>query len=474
MKKIYILLFCIFQTLASAQSQDLAALAKGDYLGFNALFDQNDNLFGYFTLFGYGKSGDKTKKFEYVILDKNLNPVANKEFEGDITADRYFGFIDFNGKIILRPRTDFYATKSKDFFYPRAKEITLKDNVIKDKTYFDYQEGKFIEIAEPKNVKAEKKEDRAEKKEKGYNYESYVFEIKEGGILVLEFNNYGTYINNNSLIKFDADKKELWRYKYNTSGDKKVNETLSIIEKDENYIYTILQNNNKKEKKFELLVLDMKTGKEIAKKPITGLTKNTLDYLNSSMNSYSFGAIVNEKTFDDKIVILGRIINDQLQYNGFARFMIDRKTFEIKTNEITYESLKNQIPKLNHIGYVESGYYLDTRDAYFMKDGSVGILMEKYKPEGQYSAPKTTDMVYIFTDKDFNVSGVKIFDKAKTKWANSDYLFSQYLNEGNDVVYFYRDYQKDAATKEKNWNLFINTLIDGKFNQEMVPISRKR
>ena len=77
-KKIYILLFCIFQTLASAQSQDLATLAKGDYLGFNALFDQKDNLFGYFTLFGYGKSGDKTKKFQYVILEKNFNPIGNK------------------------------------------------------------------------------------------------------------------------------------------------------------------------------------------------------------------------------------------------------------------------------------------------------------------------------------------------------------------------------------------------------------
>ena len=37
--------------------------------------------YGYVAIYGYGKSGDKTKKFEYVILDKNLNPVANKEFE---------------------------------------------------------------------------------------------------------------------------------------------------------------------------------------------------------------------------------------------------------------------------------------------------------------------------------------------------------------------------------------------------------
>jgi hypothetical protein len=474
MKKILLFFFAILKILVSAQSQDLASLAKGDYLGFNAIFDQNDNLFGYFTLFGYGKSADKTKKFEYVILDKNLNPVANKEFEGDITTNRYIGYMDFKGKIILRPNSiDYYVLKNKDFFYPRSKEITLKDNTIINKVYYDYQDGKFIEVTEPKNAKSERKANRDEKKEKGFNYESYIFEIKEGGFLAIEYNDYGSYINNNSLIKFDSDKNELWRYRYNTSGDKKINEVLSIIEKDENYIYTMLQNNNKKDKTFDLLVLDMKTGKEVARKPINGLSKNTLDYINSSLNSYSFGRIDNDKTFDDKIVTVGRIVNDNNQFTGLARLVIDRKTFTVDTKEIPYESLKGRIPKITNLGYVESGYYLDPRDAYFMKDGSVGILMEKYKPQGEYNAPKTTDLVYIFTDKDFNVSGVKIFEKEKTKWANSDYLFSQYLNDGNDVVFFYRDYQKDAVTKQKNWNLFINTLIDGKFNQEMVPISAK-
>jgi hypothetical protein len=109
-----------------------------------------------------------------------------------------------------------------------------------------------------------------------------------------------------------------------------------------------------------------------------------------------------------------------------------------------------------------------------MSDGSVGILSEKYKPAGQYNAPKTTDLVYLYTDKDFKIKDLKVLEKEKTKWAvNSDYLFSQYLNGGKDVVFFYRDYQKDEATKQKKWNLFINTVIDGKFKQEIIPISEK-
>jgi hypothetical protein len=68
---------------------------------------------------------------------------------------------------------------------------------------------------------------------------------------------------------------------------------------------------------------------------------------------------------------------------------------------------------------------------------------------------------------------VKILEKEKTKWANNDYLFSQYLNDGKDVVFFYRDYQTDPATKQKSWKLFINTLIDGQFKQEEITISEK-
>jgi hypothetical protein len=49
--------------------------------------------------------------------------------------------------------------------------------------------------------------------------------------------------------------------------------------------------------------------------------------------------------------------------------------------------------------------------------------------------PKTTDLVYINTDKDFKVKDVQVFEKEKSKWVNSDYLFSQYLNDGKDVVF---------------------------------------
>ncbi len=475
MKKLSILMMIFLSSFLFSQSQDLYALAKGDYLGFNAIFDQKDNLFGYVSIYSYGKSGDKTKKFEYVILDKNLNPIANKEFEGDITAGDYYGYMDFRGNIILRPSSlDREFVTNKTVFTPSSMIIDLKDNSIKRKIYYDYNDGVFTEITEPKSWKSAKKEDKEEKKAKGYNYISYVSEIKEGGYVVGEYNDYGNYLNNNSLIRFDENKKEIWRYKYNTNGDKRNNQELSFIDKNEDYVFYLLKETIGKEKLYSILVIDLKTGKEVSKKPVQNPKKETMDYI-TGLYSYSFGNIDNDRIFDDKVVMVGRQLENLYTTTGYTRLLVDKKTFEPNVESIEFDSteLTNLIPKLKRNGVVEAGYYLEPRDAIFLKDGSVGLLLEKYKPEGQYNAPKTTDLIYLYTDKDFKVKGVKIFEKEKSKWSNSDYLFSQYLNDGKDVVFFYRDYVKDSETKEKNWNLYINTLIDGNFKQEIVPISAK-
>ncbi len=299
-----------------------------------------------------------------------------------------------------------------------------------------------------------------------------MYDIKEGGYLVFEYDDYGKYTNNDNLSRFDENKKLLWNYKYNTNGDKKNSESINIIEKDDKYIYAIMKKAAKSDTTFNLLILDINTGKEISNKRITDFSTTTLDNITHFYANYR--SLNNDKTFDDKIVMVG--YNFPFSFNrGFARMVINRTDFSISSGFINFKpDFSKFIPKISDDGGVESGYYLLTRDLFFMKDGSVGILMEKYKPEGQYNAPKTTDLVYAFTDKDFNLKEVKIFEKEKTKWAtNSDYLFSQYLNDGKDVVFFYRDLQKDEKTKEKNWNLFINTLIDGKFKQEKIQISEK-
>ena len=86
---------------------------------------------------------------------------------------------------------------------------------------------------------------------------------------------------------------------------------------------------------------------------------------------------------------------------------------------------------------------------------------------------KTTDLVYLQTNEEFKPKQVKVFEKDKSKgYTSSDYLFSQYINGGNDVAFFYRDYQKDNDG-EKNWNLFLNSVKNGVYSQEKIPITSK-
>lgn len=472
LKKFLLILLCTVQSFLYAQTQDLFTLASGEYLGFNALFDQKENLYGYIAIYGYGKSSETTKKFEYVLLDKNLNAVARNEFQGEINVLNYYGYIDISNKIILSPSAEELSIwkigKSVD---PSYMVIDPKTNSIAKKIFYDYENGKFQEVKKQKTYMDKYREDRTEKKAKGYNYYSNVSEIKEGGYLGLEYHIYPSYINSNSLIRFDENRKELWRYKYNTSGDRKVGESLFVLDKDAKYIYAILAKSNKKERSFYLIVLDQKTGKEVHSKNISGVSDDTIY---STIGFYANGQqISNSKSFDSKNMRIGYNFVDRKDI-GFTRFTLDKNDFSIDTKSISYRpDFEPYLGKISKNGDVGGGYFLLTRDFFIFEDGRTGILTEKYKPEGSYNAPKTTDIVFAYTDKDFKIKEIDVLEKAKSKWSNNDYLFSQYLNDGKDLVFFYKDYAKDKETRKKNWNLFINTIIDGKYKQEIIPITEK-
>ena len=91
----------------------------------NALFDTKDNLYGYVSMYSLGKTDKKSQKFEYVILDKNLNPVANKEFEAGLLVSNYFGYVDFKGQIILRPSDfNYLQAFSRDAALPVSTAVS--------------------------------------------------------------------------------------------------------------------------------------------------------------------------------------------------------------------------------------------------------------------------------------------------------------------------------------------------------------
>jgi hypothetical protein len=488
MKRFLILLSLGCTLFSNAQSQDLTKLASGENVRFNAIYDKRgENLEGYFTLYDNGKASDDKKKFEYFLLDKNLNVVANKEFEADKTIANYRAYTNVRGKLTLSPRLVYnylaVAGGMKKFIFPSDKEVDPSTNEMKDRSEKCFEDDKLVDCPSDKTMKEERQKTKNEKKEKGYVTQSAVWETKYENYLVMKNDDYEKYTKNDKLILFTPDSKEIWSYAFNLNGSKNIDETLKILALDEDKIFAILQKTQLKKSTFSLIILDAKNGNILKQTELEPLLDKfpskinkemTLRYL-SSMYTQT-GDINNSKNFEDKFIMVGRAYEDatvtyyNLNGEGYVRMVIDKKTLGVTFDQFSYvQDVVKKIPAVKSLGRMESSYYLAPRDFYFMKNGSVGILTEMYKDEGAYSASKNKDFYYIYTDPEFKIVDAKQIPKETTKFYSTDYLFSQNIKGGDDVVFFYEDVVKDENRKKKV-NLYINTLIKNQFRQEVIPI----
>lgn len=488
MKKIYPIILIACTSLFKSQSQDLAKLATGENVRFSAIYDKKgENLDGYFTLYDNGNTANDKKKFEYFILDKNLNIVANKEFEAEKIVASYVAYTNVRGKLTLSPRLVYnyvnIAGGAKKLVFPSDKEVDFTTNEMKERNEKCYENNQLTDCPSDKTLKESRQEEKDEKKVNGFIARSYVWETKYDNYLVVKYDDYEKYTQNDKLILFSSDSKEIWSFSFNKDGSKKIEESLKILTFDENKIFSILKRTENKKLSFVLIVFDAKNGEILKKEPIEPLLngfhseinkETTLNYLSTMYTQ--IGDIGNSKNFDDKYVLVGRLYETKnidfttLNGQGYVRMIIDKNTMNVSFNQFNYlDDLVKFIPTVKSYGRMESNYYLAPRDFYFMKNGSVGILTEMYKDEGAYSANKNKDFYYFYTDKDFKIIGVKQIPKTLSKFEVTDYLFSQNIKGGDDVVFFYQDVIKDESRKKKR-QLYINTLINNQFKQEVIPI----
>ena len=406
---------------SKAQLQDLENLASGEMIRFQAVFDQDEKLFGYFVLYEKDKQDALNKKFEYVVLDKNLNKVSSKEFLAEAIVTNYYAYINRNNEFVLYP---YHNETNLNYIPPKYKQIEVKTGAISDKIFSCYEDGAFKDCIEDKTIKQSKKEQKQEIKDKGFYTEASVKKLENGCFVVSEYNQSKKFIKDNSIKYFDKDKNLVWEYKYNTNGDKKNQQSLFDIDIDNKAIYTILRTTHNKETKSELLVFDINNGKILAQKPIEigDIEDNTVLYTLAGIDYYypTF-----KKVFDDKILFTGYNFDQYFQKKGFLQIIVDKNSYEVKLTSLDFMKFKGMIPKIDRNGCVETGYCLNLMDAYFLKDGSIGLLTEKFKVG--YANIKTRDMVYIILDKNFQPKEVKILEKEKSVGSYTDFLFSQYV-----------------------------------------------
>ncbi len=486
MKKFFILKVALFISIAlSSQIQDLASLAQGDIVSFNTIRKEQikDNglkeydIWGYYAVYKTDAIDNRNAKYELILLDKNLNKFANKEFDFIKAYTNYGVYFNREKELTL---TAEYSFNTEAYHWT----IDLKNNTLsKIYKYDDEGQKVYFETFDWEDLKNDNKIAKKERKIKAKELDTKIsFTLNPDYYLeysYLKTQKKGDKVLNKIAYYQTSDSTQLWSHVVNEEINKDIESwnqywySYGLEHPDYLFFYTIeslkkavkVKDSSFKHSFFYsgLIALDKKTGQKV-------LFTDVLRPYNLHWQS-----IISSKLIENnQLVFLTLDKTEKGKLNdGYRKLVIDTKTGNLVSDKaLSLQDAKSflEIKKNNK---VEKGYELRRRDYMIHDDGSMVIIFEKYKPQKNnvlyVSQSKTTDLVLFNIDKDFNLTDAKSFDKDKSRGYHNDYLFSQYLNNGKSSVYFFQDYKKD----EKSWKLGIVKLIGGKINYEEIPISEK-
>lgn len=484
--KIKILLIgLILSQLAFGQMQDLMKLAEGELVYSSMLFDAKDDLYGYFYL--YKRDVDQANKtMEYVLLDKNLNKVANNTFVNNSYKESksdYIGtkcsYIDCNmmgDNVILTSYYYYWPIVNSGYPVPLTTAfqiISLKDNVISKE--MKYQDSIFSEL--PEDLTVFKKDNK--------NVETkYLVQTIDNdsltGFFISQVNADGLDYKEKDIRFFNSKRELLWTYEFNPNGTITDMTTCKVIAVKKSNLYL-------KEIKYvkgyatetKIVLLDLPTGK---------IKYETVVENDSSTYNHT----VKAKEIDGKLVVTGNYSPFKKHYFfrsdehlGYYKLVLDENGQEVSRQYSKWSDFATVL-KVSKKGRVDGNYRLDTKSLLILKDGSVSIISEKHVPADNklwfvpfinmftFQSELATDMVMInFNDK-FQLKSIYTAKKDLSENQGSDYLFSQYIHNDEGCVFFFKDYAKNAKTEKSEWVLGINSYLNGAFTEEKIPIYSKK
>ncbi len=468
MKKLLLTSIALFFTLIlSAQISDLNNLASGDIEIFSPLKEVDGTFYGYFLLTNLDKVDEKTEKYEYLILDKNLNKVSNGEyvdFKYKNYETYYYTPEKVNNKILISKLnkkiayTSAALNKVEKTKFTSHKILDLKTNTVSNS--FMYANDKILDI----NSEDIKEIAKVLKKQKTKHYP---LKINDGFLMFekTKFKNSALKDVNN-IRAYATDKKLKWEYQF--KNDNTLTYYSVDIEDDKNVYLTTF---NTKTKERDIHCIDQKTGKLVFK--YTFEHKKS-DY-SHTLDIYSSN--------DNQTVLLGKMSkykSSGYEFEkalGWYRIVLDEKGNEKSKKYFSWKEAQGVI-EIKDNGKLDKGYRLATKQYFPFKDGSVSILNEKRKDSYNFLAngqtTKTTDFTILNFDADFNLKSSETIEKEKSKWTSTDFLYSQRIDNGNGVAFFYADKKKEEGKRAKNWVLGIVTIKDGKVNNEQLPMTSNK
>ena len=452
MKKNVLLGFLFLTFTLQAQISNLANLASGQMEMFAPIYEQDKSMYGYFSLFKLDKLNENQEKFEYVILDKNLNKVANGEFIDDAykgIMSKYYTPDKIGNDLILTKR---FGNFSGTIAFTSTRILNLETNKILDPFYIN--EGLLVQGSrEVENLKKEQRNRQFFNVPIGVN----------NGFVVIEVKKKAAKQNPSNIYFYNLKQEKLWEYNF---GNDVVREEYNLIAYDEDLLYFSFIRNDNRRSGVTIQQMDTYSGK-----------MNFSYLLENSDSKYNYA--YNVKRIGDRTILTGKISPykvmgyDPQNAVGLFKIVLDEKGNEVFKKHFLWEEA-NEFIEMNKKGKLEKGYKLFVQSYFVFKDERIVVLSEKYKVSTNIligGVLRTTDFVLLEFDKDFNLTSANTIEKDLSKFSASDFLFSQYLNDERDAVFFYRDYQKDSETKERNWVLGIVSLVNGNVKHEKVPMS---
>ncbi|GGD15482.1 hypothetical protein [Hyunsoonleella pacifica] len=470
--------------IANSQSQDLFNLANGTFIDFNILYNnydpentcyictETDDVYGYYSLYNNGEVSENLEEIEYILLDKNLNKFANGTFKKLIAPRKASSRLRvFKKQDTLVIYNSVYSTAvfSSFNFLGVYQKLVLKDNTLLPAYYYDkkgkrktisldslaktFTKRRLKELDNENDYSKEKKDSlELHKTLFSYNDEKHKVVLNKGGEIKKK------YIKNkyDKSLSFVDDEETKWDIPLlKAAKNDYIGHYPLFLDKEKDNIGMIRYHTKKNEDLSDIFIYDLKNGEQ----------KRSFSY--NTNNDYRYKDYFNLE--NERLTILSSVISGYyfLGFN-FNKFNIENDDSR-ESETFRWEDASKFI-EIKRNGLVENGLRLRLLNYFFLKNGDIGILTEKYKtkPNGKII---TTDYVFFMFDKDFKLADASIIvkDKSKTYSSNIDYLFSQEVDGGS--IIFYRDYKKDAVTKDRNWILGIITYIDGKFGHQTLPIT---
>ncbi len=478
------LLFFFIVYTANSQSQDLFNLANGTFIDFNILYNnydpentcyictKTDDVYGYYSLYNNGEVSENLEEIEYILLDKNLNKFANGTFK-KLAAPRNASsrLRVFKKKDTLVIYNSVYSTAvfSSFNFLGVYQKLVLKDNTLLPAYYYDKRgkqkhinldslaktfTKKRLKELDNENEFSKEKKDSIELHKTLFSFndkKSRVVLNKDGEIkkryIKNKYDKSLSFIDNDDL-KWEVSLLQADKSEY-------VGHFALFLEQTKNNIGLIRYHAKKGESLSDILIYDLQNGEQ----------KHTFSY--NSNNDYSYKDYFN---LDGETLTILSSVTSGLYLQGF-----NFNTFNIEKDDSRQSGSfrwkdASKFIDISNKGLVENGLRLRFLNYFFLKNGDIGILTEKYKINLN-SKVVTTDYVFFMFNKRFELVNATVIEKDKSKSfaSNVDYLFSQEV-EGGSII-FYRDYKKDSETKDRNWVLGIITYIDGEFGHQTLPIT---